>query len=187
MRIAIIVLIVLAAVMAVYFVAAGTGHVRIGGFDAPDKDHPDDWNPPPIATGLGDLLAPFAPHARFDVQTVALGPAAQRSLTAAMPTDRNTRMEIARFEVSASGGLGISYSCAHQDGSDCSQVLCLCPPGGIVTPARLALCPQAFRAKVSGSVCSPDAKAKGSLVIYPEARTVTLFNLGPGTVHASIR
>jgi len=186
-RIAIIVLIVLAAVMAVYFVAAGTGHIRIGGFDAPDKDHPDDWNPPPIATGLGDLLAPFAPHARFETQSAALGPAAQRTLTAAIPTDRNVKMEVARFEVSTAGGLGISYSCTRQDGSDCSQILCLCPPGGLVTPARLGPCPQAFRAKVSGSVCSPDARAKGSLVIYPEARTATLFNLGPATVRADIR
>ena len=186
MRIAIIILIVLAAVMAVYFSAAGTGHVRTWTFVAPTKDDADSWTPPPLATGLGDLLAPLAPHAHFGVDTFSLGPAAERTLTAAPPTDKTLKMEIARFEVSGGGGLGIRYACHRQD-QDCTENLCLCSPGAVVNSLMIGDCQKSFRLKVIGGVCSQDAQTTGSLVIYPEARSAVVYSLGLGSVQASVK
>lgn len=187
MRIPILVLIVLGVLLAIYFVAAGADRLQGWKMDAPDPSHPDAWNMPPLLGTVGDLAAPFAPHASFAPASVLLGPAGHETLTAAAPTDKNVTMQVATFAVSGPGALGVIYACTHTDGTDCSQSICLCQPGAAVSPALTGRCPQAFRDDISGGACPASAKPKGSLVIYPEARAATAFSFGPAGVQATVK
>ncbi len=184
MRVPIIVLIVLGVLLAVYFLAAGADRLQGWKVDTPDQSHA--WTVPPLLGAVGDLAAPFAPHASFDPAAVFLGPLGQETLTAA-PPDKSVTMQVATFQLAGPGALGVSYACTHTDGADCSQSICLCQPGAAVSPARAGRCPQAFRDAMSGGVCPASAKPKGSLVIYPEARVATAFSLGAASVQATVK
>jgi hypothetical protein len=192
MKTAIVVLIVLAAALALYFVLAGTGRLEhVGGFTPPpekdgkpDKDAMGSWKPPPVANAFGDLAAPFAPHADLGAASASLPPGAERTLTAA-PSNKD--MRIAAFNVTA-GAVAVSYACTRSNGDDCSESECLCAAGAPISPLKLGACPTAFRSAVDGSNrCAGDAKAKGTIVVYREASQVSLANLGPADAQVSLR
>jgi len=191
MKTAIVVLVVLAAVLGLYFALAGTGRLQMRGFAAPpqkdgqpDKDAMSDWKPPPLATAMGNLAAPFAPHADLGEAVATLGPGGARAFTAALSKQA---MQIAAFSVS-SGAVAISYACTRSNGDDCSESECLCASGASVAPLKLAACPTAFRAGVDASFrCTAAAKAKGTIVVYREADQVELVNLGPANAEVALR
>ena len=187
MRIAIIVLIVLGVLLALYFAAAGTGHVQTWKFDAPDPNNIDGWKAPKSLSDLGDLASPFAPHAHFDHEVVTLGLDGADLLTAAPAKDPNTKMEIAKIAIAGPGAIDVSYACSKADLQQCPIDLCLCAPGSPLTPLKLGACPQTFRDDNSGGVCGGNSKPSGSMVIYHDARRMSVSNLGPQAVRATVK
>ena len=192
MKTAIVILVVLAAALALYFVLAGTGRLQhAGGFTPPpqkngqpDKDAMGSWTPPHAASAFGDLAAPFAPHADLGEASASLPPGGERTLTA-KPSTKD--MRIAAFDVSA-GAVAVSYACTRSNGDDCSEAECLCAAGAPVSPLKLVACPAAFQSAVDASFrCTADAKAKGTIVVYRDADQISLVNLGPANAQVSLR
>ena len=187
MRIAIIVLIVAGVLLAIYFVAAGTGHVQTFAFQAPDTNNLDGWKPPKTLSDISDLASPLAPHAHFDHEVVTLGLDDTNTLEAADPKDPNAKMEIAKIAIVGPGAIDVRYACSTADLKQCPIDLCLCAAGSALTPLKLGNCPQPFRDANPGGVCAADSKPGGSMVIYRDARRMTVFNLGPQEVRATVK
>jgi hypothetical protein len=189
MRNVIIVLIVLAAALVIYFIAAGTDSIRLGGDAPPMKNgHYDtdaSWTPPGSLSAFSSMAARFAPHADLGDPTLVVAPNAAVTRIAAAS---NKSMQMARVEISGTGGVGVYYDCTQADDTACPHVVCLCTPNTLLVPVHLGQCPENFiQHKVIAGVCGTDAKASETIVIYRDARAVTFFNLGVSAVTATVK
>ncbi|HUO90310.1 MAG TPA: hypothetical protein VMU08_14140 [Rhizomicrobium sp.] len=185
MKTAIIVLVLVVVVFVATMVLVGAG-VRIPGLEPPptksdgsvDEDALADWHPPSLASFMASAGGYFAPHADFGTTSLAVTFGTPRVVTA-KPSDND--VDIAKVQVSG-GALLISYACKHRkDGSSCSQTVCLCTPGSPLISPAVAFCgdDSQWKQAASPGVCSGRERQSGSILVYPEARNVSLTALGP--------
>jgi len=185
MKVAIIVLAVVVVLFAATMILIGSG-VHIPGLNPPptksdgsvDEDALSDWHPPSLASFISDAGSYFAPHADFGTKSVVVTLGSPRLVSAKRS---NNDVDIAKLQVS-NGALLVTYVCKHKkDDSDCSQTMCLCTPGSALTALAVAFCKDDSQWKQGAStgVCSDKERRQGSVLVYPEARGVSLTALGP--------
>jgi hypothetical protein len=185
MKVAIIVLIIVAVLFVATLVLVGNG-VHFAGLSPPptkadgsvDQDALSDWTPPSLAQLMSDAGSVFAPHADFGTKSVVVTSGAPQVISA-KPSDND--VDIAKLQLSQ-GALLITYVCKHsKDDSSCSQTVCLCAEGAPLTSLAVAFCKDDSHWKQAAStgICSDREQLKGTLLVYPEARNVALTALGP--------
>jgi hypothetical protein len=186
MRVAIIVLIVVGVAYALFFVMANNGSLRMESIKPPSDNNgkPDaSWTPPSFASTLSNCCASFGPHADLGLTPLKVGPNQTVSRDAA---SSGKKFETATIQLNGPGGLDIRYSGTCASGGDCSQALCLCIPGSPLMPARYSTC-LSHLSSLGGKAGACTKDAKGTLVIYPNGRTVTFTNMGYAAVSADLK
>jgi len=185
MRIAIIILVVVVVAFVAVLLLAHNGGIKVAGFNPPptnsdgsvDEDALSDWKPPSLAAMISNAGSSFAPHADFGAKSpITVDAGASRRITA---LKYRNDVDIAKVSITA-GGLLIAYECKHKDDSSCSQTICLCTAGSALTSTAVAFCHDDSQWKQSAStgVCTDKERQEGSVLVYPEARDVTLIPLG---------
>ncbi len=186
MRVAIIVLVLLAAGLVLYFAAAGGERFRMAGVAGPSADDPGAWSPPRMVAIIDDLVSPFAPRADLGAPQMVVDPGATSTVTAAAA--RQT-IEVAAFEIEGPGALHVNYPC-HSGGGACGedQDICICAPGSVINRHAAGGCPATFLATVTpAGVCGASARSKSSIFLYADSRVLGLTNLSQASVTVKLK
>lgn len=172
-------IVICALVLLIQLGTLGVSVVRGDGKPQPDRSEIESGREPkaadyPIATRFNALLDPFRPRIELPWESKMFpgGVAETVEYTKGAKDKR-----IAKFELTAGGGVAIAYSCGVLAPTDCrEQEICLCAAG---TPVLDFPCPH-----VAGNgVCDADGNVD-AITVYGETGMLEFSGLTPagGTV-----